>query len=203
MREQLEKGLEALSLEPKPEICNAYLTYIQLLVKWNKTYNLTAIKSQEDMLTRHVFDSLSIHQYIQGEDCLDVGTGAGLPGLILAIAQPDKRWTLLDSNKKKLRFIQHIKAALNINNIEMLHARIEAVENKEFDSITCRAFTSLQQFYLSCHHLLRHQGKLLAMKASIEETELIEIKKLTSKIKIEEVNVPRESAERCIVVMSA
>lgn len=203
MQALLETGLKGLGLEPEPSLCKAYLTYIELLAKWNKTYNLTAIKEPEAMLSRHVFDSLSVHTFIEGKRCLDIGTGAGLPGLMLALAQPEKHWTLLDSNQKKTRFLQHVKTQLNICNIDIIHSRSNVYQDEQgFDTIICRAFSSLCDFYSASHHLLKDAGKFLAMKADIKDAELKEVDSLIRHMDVKELNVPGETSRRCLVIMT-
>ncbi len=203
MNDLLQAGLENLDLDATPSLCSACLTYVELLNKWNKTYNLTAIKQPEEMLTRHVLDSLSVYPYIKGNYCIDVGTGAGLPGLILAIAQPARHWVLLDSNQKKLRFIQHVKAKLNIKNVDIVHARVESFQPDDtYDSVICRAYTSLHDFYLSCRHLVKVGGELLAMKAELSEEELSAVKSLVNSVVIKKLTVPNIEATRSLVIMS-
>ena len=203
MQELIETGLKDLGIDAKQDLCSAYLTYIDLLIKWNKAYNLTAIREPEAIALKHVLDSLSVYSYIKGDRCLDVGTGAGLPGLILALAQPDKNWTLLDSNQKKLRFIQHVKVKLNINNINIVNARVEKFKSEElFHTIICRAFSSLHNFHNACHHLLDEKGILLAMKATLDGAELNEAKSITHSLEIKELHVPGLMSERSLVMMS-
>lgn len=203
MLEALQAGLEKLDIKPEPSLCTAYLSYLELLAKWNKAYNLTAVKEPEAMLSRHILDSLSVHTFIKGEHCLDIGTGAGLPGLILALAQPEKHWTLLDSNIKKTRFLQHLKAQLNISNVDIIHSRIEELKTENgYSTIICRAFSSLADFYSASHHLLQDKGCLLAMKADLEEIELSDVKKLIKNVAINELHVPGETARRCVVIMT-
>ena len=200
MRELLETGLLRLGLQPTTVLCENYLTYIELLTKWNKVYNLTAIKGAEAMLNRHVLDSLSVHSYIQGEQCLDVGTGAGLPGMILALAQPEKKWTLLDSNQKKLRFIQHVKTALCIKNIEIVYARVEDFKPQlGFDTVICRAFSSMENYLSLVKHLCNVDCVVLAMKAAKAEEECLSIKMLSKTSEIILLDVPGADGQRALI----
>ena len=203
MRDLLEIGLERLGLEASPSLCSSYLRYIELLVKWNKTYNLTAIKDPEDMLYRHILDSLSIHSFVKGKNCLDVGSGPGLPGMILALAQPEKHWTLLDSNLKKTRFLRHVKTSLNLENVDIVQSRVETHQDEQgFSTIVCRAFSSLRDFYDGSMHLLDKAGVLLAMKAHVDESELEEVRPVLKNIEISALDIPDTESTRCVVVMS-
>ena len=154
----------------------AYLTYIDLLAEWNTAYNLTAIRDPEKMLAYHVLDSLSILSFIQKGYCLDIGTGAGLPGIILALARPDTFWVLLDGNSKKTRFVNHAVLTLNLKNVEVVCCRIEKYkpENK-FSIIVSRALSSLADFYACSYHLLAPGGSLLAMKGSDPKKEISDL----------------------------
>jgi len=203
MLEVLQAGLERLDIEAEQSLCSAYIKYIELLAKWNTAYNLTAVKEPEAMLKRHVLDSLSVHAFIEGEHCLDIGTGPGLPGLILALAQSERQWTLLDSNVKKTRFLQHVKTQLNISNIEIVHSRAENFQNESrYSTIICRAFSSLGNFYSVSQHLLQDKGILLAMKADISEKEVSEVKGLIKHVEVNELDVPEEASKRCVVIMN-
>ena len=177
----LQQGLVTMDLAKYNLPLQAYLAYIALLAQWNKTYNLTAIRQPEKMLSYHILDSLSIlpfiPQYKQSDEqkntCLDVATGAGLPGIILALARPDTHWILLDANSKKTRFVQHAIMALKIPNAEIMHTRIENYQpNKKMQIIVTRAFTSLSKFFALSHHLLAPNGNLLVMKGAKAENEV-------------------------------
>jgi len=173
MLDKLKAGLESLSLDPAQQPCDQYLAYIALLHKWNQSYNLTAIKQLEEMLTRHVLDSLSVLPFIQGHDCLDIGTGPGLPGLILAMALPETRWVLLDSNQKKTRFLRHVKAELGMNNVEIVQSRVESFKPEiNFDSVICRAFAPLNRLLELTQHLITEDNQLLAMKGKQASDEI-------------------------------
>jgi len=177
MQDQLTTGLEGLGLDPAQQPCSQYLAYIELLNKWNQVYNLTAIKQTEQMLSRHVLDSLSVLSFIKGKHCLDVGTGAGLPGMILALSQPEICWTLLDSNQKKVRFLRHVKAELKVDNVEIVHSRIESYEPEmEFDTVICRAFAPLARMLKQTQHLINRNNQLLAMKGKSVKDEIEQLR---------------------------
>jgi 16S rRNA (guanine527-N7)-methyltransferase len=165
MKDKLKAGLKSLGLDPKLQPCEQYLAYIALLHKWNQSYNLTAVKQPEEMLTRHVLDSLTVLSFIKGHDCLDIGTGPGLPGLILALALPETRWVLLDSNQKKTRFLRHVKAELAMDNVEIVQSRVESFKPEiNFDTVICRAFAPLERILELTQHLITEDNQLLAMK---------------------------------------
>lgn len=147
--------------------------YLALLIKWNKVYNLTAIKNYNEMVVKHILDSLSVKEYLSGESVLDVGTGAGLPGLVLAIVFPEKQFTLLDSNGKKVRFLTQTIHALGLKNCSAVQSRIEAFQpEKSFDCITTRAFAGLRKMLDLTQHLANEETQYLAMKGDISPDEL-------------------------------
>ncbi|OGT29599.1 MAG: 16S rRNA (guanine(527)-N(7))-methyltransferase RsmG [Gammaproteobacteria bacterium RBG_16_51_14] len=157
-----------MGLDPDQHPCAAYLAYIDLLSRWNKAYSLTAIRGANEIMSRHVLDALSILPYVQGQHCLDVGTGAGLPGLILALANPGQHWVLLDSNSKKVRFLTHAVMELGIRNAEVVRARAEDYHaDVPFTTITARAFAVLGLLYERTWRLLAQDGSLLAMKGPV------------------------------------
>lgn len=197
---QLQQGVEAMDLKPNDLPLQSYLSYIELLVQWNSAYNLTAIRDPEKMLAYHVLDSLSILPFIHGNDCLDIGTGAGLPGIILALAKPDTQWVLLDGNNKKTRFVQQAVMTLNLKNVEVVCSRIEKYQAEHrFSTIVSRAFTSLADFYACSHHLLAPGGSLLAMKGPDPEDEISALSAEDVSTKISSLSVPSVTAGRTLV----
>jgi 16S rRNA (guanine527-N7)-methyltransferase len=148
-------------------------TYVQLLDKWNKTYNLTAIRDPKEMIPLHILDSLVIGPYLHGNRLIDIGTGPGLPGIPLALAYPEKTFFLLDSNGKKTRFLTHVQHTLGIKNITVLQERAENFKPSElFDSVLSRAFASLADMVTMTAHLCAPDGRFLAMKGQYPEEEL-------------------------------
>ena len=185
MQDFLEDELNNLGLIPEQCPCDKYLIYIQLLQEWNQAYNLTAIKEPRQIITRHIINSLSVLPYIKGMYCLDVGTGAGLPGIVLALAQPEKKWVLLDDSQKKVRFLQHVKHQLCIDNIEIIRSRIEEYASTiSFDTVICRAFAPLKRLLQQMGHLVTSSNQLLAMKGEAVDDEIRELAKHNFKIKI-------------------
>lgn len=192
----LLQGLQTLGLSVSPDPLMDYLTLLQ---KWNKAYNLTAIREPRDMVTHHLLDSLAIVPWINGARLLDVGTGAGLPGIPLAIALPDLHVTLLDSNGKKMRFLREVKRVLKLDNIEIVQSRVEAYHpSSGFDTVTSRAFSAMDTFIQCTHHLLSKQGIWLAMKGRYPEAEL---ETLQHRYRVETYSVPGIVGERCCVIV--
>jgi len=171
--ERLEKGLQHLSLDVSAEIQQKLIDYLQLMLKWNKAYNLTAIKELDSMVIRHILDSLSILPFIKSTPILDVGTGPGLPGIPLALCLPDYQFVLLDSNGKKTRFLTQCKIDLHIENIDIIHSRVEDYRpDFGFEIITCRAFAALNTILDRTQHLLISTTRVMAMKGKDELPEL-------------------------------
>ena len=198
----LEDGLYALGLEEKLAGDERLMEFITELMNWNRIYNLTSVRKPTEIVTRHILDSLSILPHLKGDRILDIGTGAGLPGIPLAIACPEYEFVLLDSSSKKLRFIQQTLAILNLDNIVLEHARIEDYQPAAlFDSVVCRAFSDLHDLCRHASRLCVPGGRLLAMKGVYPMTE---IECLEDKSVIDEVvslNVPGLDAERHVVLM--
>ena len=148
-------------------------TYQALLARWNNTFNLTAVRDEGQVVTRHLLDSLSVLPHLDPGACIDVGTGAGLPGIPLAIMRPEQPVHLLDSNGKKTRFLFQVKTALSLDNIVVHQARVERFQpDSPFVSVISRAFASLQEMVRGCRHLVAPGGRLLAMKGAPPDREL-------------------------------
>ena len=202
-RIKLESGLARLGLDVSPETIDGLLTYMVQLKEWSGTYNLVAPRERGFLLTRHILDSLSIAPWLQPGSLLDVGTGAGLPGLPLAIIKPEMEVTLLDSAGKKIRFIRHVGRTLKLANIHPLQQRVEEFsEGKVFANITSRAFASLKAFVEAVRPCADETTRLLAMKGAYPEKELEELPGWINVQSIEKLTVPYLHAERHLVIMS-
>ncbi|WP_278421618.1 16S rRNA (guanine(527)-N(7))-methyltransferase RsmG [Stutzerimonas kunmingensis] len=172
---ELVRGAQALGVELSEGQQQQLLAYLALLIKWNKAYNLTAVRDPDEMVSRHLLDSLSVVSFVaeSGQTWLDVGSGGGMPGVPLAIMFPDRSFTLLDSNGKKTRFLTQVKLELKLANLEVVHSRVEQFQPAEaFDGITSRAFSSLEDFASWTRHLGNPQTRWLAMKGVQPDDEL-------------------------------
>lgn len=167
----LADGIRQLGLNVSAAQQRSLLDYVALLVKWNQAYNLTAVRDPDDMVRRHLLDSLAILPHVGEGALLDVGTGAGIPGIILAICRPDQRFTLLDSNGKKARFVRQAVIELELNNVTVVQERVEKYRSS-FSQVCCRAFAPLTDIISLCGGLLAPDGQLLAMKAHDESQDL-------------------------------
>lgn len=204
LAERISAGIEALGQQPGQHPIDRYVSFLQLLTQWNKTYNLTGIRDPEKMVTHHILDSLSVLPFLNGDRCLDVGTGAGVPGLILALSRTDMQWVLLDSRQKKLRFITHVIMELRVTNVETVCARVEEYRPAAlFTTVITRAFGSLHKYYAGAKHLIAPAGILLAMKGVSIAGEIDELQRLkdTPVIKVHSMAVPGVGKERCLVEM--
>ena len=173
--ERLEQGLQKMGLDLSKQQQQQLLDYLQLMLKWNKAYNLTSIRELDSMVIRHVLDSLSILPYINNAPVLDIGTGPGLPGIPLAICLPDYQFVLLDSNGKKTRFLTQCKIDLKLENIDIIHSRVEDYQpGYGFEIITCRAFAALNTILDRTQHLLTSTTRVLAMKGKDELPDITE-----------------------------
>jgi len=197
---QLQRGCDELRLPLDAGQQEGLLDYLALLSKWNQTYNLTAVRDEGQMVTRHLLDSLAIVPYLSGGRFIDVGTGAGLPGVPLAIARPNQEFHLLDSNGKKTRFLFQVKTALCLDNIVVHQARVETFRIAEpFDMVLSRAFASLQDMTHSCRHLLAPGGRLLAMKGVHPAQELEDISQTCTQVAVYPLVIPGLAEQRHLV----
>lgn len=200
---QLSSGLEQMGLEVGQGQQQKLLDYLALLKKWNSAYNLTAVRNPDEMVSRQLLDSLSIISLIQGKRILDVGTGAGLPGIPLAICMPQASFNLIDSNGKKTRFVQQAKMELGLENLQVHQTRVEQFQYEQgFDTITTRAFAAVPKIVELTARLLSKHGVLLAMKGSIPKQELNKLQSNSFDIDIVELNLP-VSGERHAILIKA
>ncbi|WP_126457157.1 16S rRNA (guanine(527)-N(7))-methyltransferase RsmG [Sulfuriflexus mobilis] len=197
----LAQGLHTMQCALDEDQQSALLRYLTLLEKWNKVYNLTAVRDPAQMVPQHLLDALSIRPYLAGRRILDVGTGAGLPGIPLAIAEPECEFVLLDSALKRTRFVTQTVAELGLKNVEVVQARIEDYAPKAlFDTITSRAFTATGDFVAATGHLLADKGCLLAMKGKLPEEEINHLPRQWS-CEAHKLAVPGVVGERHVLVL--
>ena len=196
--DKIQIALAELKLNANDKQINLWIDYLKLLEKWNKVYNMTAIKNFDNMLEKHLFDSLSVAKYLSGSSTVDVGTGGGLPGVILAILYPEKSFTLVDSVGKKTMFLKNVKKTLNLKNIEPVNTRIENLQGS-FDNIISRAFSATDNFYNLCQHLLTNENQMLAMKGPDCEEDILA--RVPLEIHKHKIKVPFLDAERNLIIM--
>ncbi|ETX12160.1 16S rRNA methyltransferase [Marinomonas ushuaiensis DSM 15871] len=201
--ETIQKGAQEMGASLSDETIQTLVNYLGMLEKWNKAYNLTAIRDVEQMISLHLLDSLATLPYITGENIIDVGTGPGLPGMVLAICYPEKRFTLLDSNGKKTRFLTQVKMDLHIDNVTVANERVEKHRYQgDYDHVISRAFASLQDMINWTLPLPKETGNFLAMKGVYPSDEIAALPKEVDVVLVEPLNVPNIQAERHMVVMT-
>lgn len=200
-QQELERGLDSLGVSFTEQQIERLLGFLAMLERWNKTYNLTAVRDPLEMLRLHVLDSAAIHHYIDAAaNVIDVGSGAGLPGIPLAILNPQKQFTLLDSNGKKTRFIFQAIAELGLSNAQQVHQRVEQYQPQVgFDRVTSRAFSSLPKMLKQCDHLVADEGYFLAMKGKKPDLELSQITKAYKVVDVSKIVVPNVDGERHLI----
>lgn len=201
---KLQEGCEQLHIKLTQHQVTQLINYLALIHKWNKVYNLTAIKHPSAMLAYHILDSLSILPWIREGNVADIGSGAGLPGIVLAIAKPELKVTLVDSAAKRSDFMQHVKAQLNLPHINIINARAEAVPVTKLGylSITSRALGTLEDVVQSTRQLANKQTHWLAMKGKYPQDELIALPPDIDVLEVTRLHVPGVEGERHIVVMA-
>lgn len=200
LESQLRAGIDALTLTLPPMASGQLLDYLELLAQWNKSFNLTAVRDPADMVTRHLLDSLAVLPCLQGTTAVDLGSGAGLPGIVLAIADPERAWLLVDANGKKARFLRAAVRELSLANVRVAQQRVERVEG-QFDIVTARAFASLPDMLAWGGHLLAPGGRWLAMKGQLAPDELHAVPPGFRIASTPSLAVPGLEAERHLVIL--
>lgn len=200
--QRLVHGAAGLGVVLAERDATRLLQLLDEVARWNRTYNLTAIRGREDMLTHHLLDSLSLQPDLHGSRLADLGTGAGFPGLPLALANPDRRFTLIDSNGKKVRFVRHAARELGLDNVEVLHSRVERVTVAQpFDSVLARAFASLPDLLRTAAPLCAPDGRVLAMKGKWPQAEIDALPPGWRSEGSHTVTVPGLAESRCVIIL--
>jgi 16S rRNA (guanine527-N7)-methyltransferase len=198
-RERLLAGADEMGVAIDSRQLALLTGFLSLLVKWNRAYNLTAVREPLEMVSRHLLDSLVLLPYLRDGACLDMGTGAGLPGIPLAIMRPRNQFVLLDSNSKKIRFVRQAKLELGLENIQPVHARLEAYRpQREFAVLIARAFSALPKMVSLCRGLGGPDAEILAMKGNPPEGEIARLPAGYS-CQVIPLQVPFEDGQRCLV----
>ncbi|PKL95660.1 MAG: 16S rRNA (guanine(527)-N(7))-methyltransferase RsmG [Gammaproteobacteria bacterium HGW-Gammaproteobacteria-8] len=199
---RLAEGLTALGQQLAPEAHARLIDYLELLADWNRAYNLTAVDDPLDMVERHLVDSLSIRPFIDGQRIHDVGTGAGLPGMVLAIAEPERSFVLVDSNGKKLRFLRQVVRRLDLDNVEPVQGRIESIRlDPTPDQIVARALAPLARMVEWLAPALDQGAALQAMKGALDADERAAVPDAYN-VAIHRLSWPGQRAERCLAIVS-
>lgn len=202
LEQRLRQGIIELGLKLPASAEAQLIQYLRLLAKWNQTYNLTAVRDPDEMVTRHLLDSLVVLPYLQGPRVLDVGTGAGLPGIPLAVARPDLAFTLLDANAKKTRFVTQAVGELALKNVEVVQSRAENYRPaQKFDTLVSRAFASIADMLEFTRHLGAPHARILAMKGVHPEEELAAVATEYA-AEIVALRVPGLGAERHLAILT-
>ena len=207
LRPGLLAAAETLSLPLSEVECNALLGYLALLQRWNTTYNLTSVRDPAQMLTQHLADCLAAVAPLRRElgssagRLLDVGSGGGLPGIVIAILNPECQVTCIDTVGKKTAFIQQVAGELKLRNLQAVHSRVERLESEPFDIVTSRAFASLADFTSLTRHHVAANGRWMAMKGKLPADELAALPAEIEVFHVEQLAVPGLGAERCLVWM--
>jgi len=200
---QLRDGLAGMNLSLTEGRQQQLLAFLALLNKWNKAYNLTAVRDERVMVSRQLLDSLSILPWVTTDHLLDVGAGGGLPGIPLAIALPEKRFTLLDSNGKKTRFLNQCVLELGLDNVSVIHGRAEDCQpDQPFTQISSRAFTALENLVTWCGPLLDNEGEFLAMKGQFPDDEVAALPAGWQVKSSHSLKVPGADGERHLLVVA-
>jgi 16S rRNA (guanine527-N7)-methyltransferase len=197
----LQQGLREMGLDLTAPVRKKLLNFLELLEKWNRAYNLTAVRDPEQMVPRHLLDSLTVLPYLQGPRVLDIGTGAGLPGIPLALARPDLDFTLLDSNAKKTRFATQALHELGLKNVAVVQERVEKFHPEiKFDTLIARAFASIPDMLAASRHLCAPRGRFLVMKGVFPQEELAAVTD-GYEAEVKALRIPGLDAARHVVIL--
>jgi 16S rRNA (guanine527-N7)-methyltransferase len=197
---RLRAGTAELGLAPAPAAFECLLDYVELLARWNATYNLTAVRDPQEMIGRHLLDSLAIAPFVKGDRLADLGSGAGLPGIPLAILEPAREHVLIDSNGKKTRFLREAVRELKLTNVRVEQARVENARG-QFDCITARAFAALKDMLALGGHLLAPSGSWLAMKGLLDKNEILDVPAEFEIAEVRPLAIPGLGAARHVVII--
>jgi len=197
---RLSAGTTELGLAPRAGELERLLDYVELLLRWNSAYNLTAVREPGEIVTRHLLDSLAIAPLVRGVNLADLGTGAGLPGIPLAILEPSRKHTLIDSNGKKIRFLREAVRTLMLDNVRVEQSRVEAARG-QYDCITARAFTTLKQMLTLGGHLLAQGGVWLALRGQLEVEDVTDLPAGFRVVDVRPLQVPGLAAARHVVIV--
>jgi len=199
-RTRLLSGLQQLKLEDVDGLVDPLLQFLKLLQQWNRIHNLTAVRDPVEMVSHHLLDSLAVLPFLAGPRVLDIGSGAGLPGIPLALARPGLEFVLLDSNAKKAAFLQQAVTTLGLKNVTIVRTRAEDFQaEKKFDTLIVRAVASIPKLLAQAGHLMAADGQLLAMKGKVPETELAALPAAYEVLGKVPLQVPGLDAERCVI----
>jgi len=199
-RDLLIEGLQRMDLKLSDQMIDQLMTYLNLVEKWNRVYNLTAIRKRDEMIKLHFLDSLSILKHVHVKNILDVGSGAGFPGIVLAITKPELKVTVMDSVNKKTTFMQQVKSELSLTNLDVVNSRVEDYQPTTlFEAVTSRAFSNLKNMMSLTQHTLQKEGVWLAMKSKDVREELEAFEK--NQYTLIPLEVPFINAERYLVIL--
>jgi 16S rRNA (guanine527-N7)-methyltransferase len=200
---KLSSLLKAANISLTDQQKQQLVGYVELLHKWNKAYNLTSVRDPQQMLVRHILDSVVVEPHLQGERFIDVGTGPGLPGIPLAIVRPQSHFTLLDSLGKRVRFLRQVQHELGLTNVTPVQSRVEEYPSEPpFDGVISRAFASLEDMLTWCHHLPGPEGRFYALKGVRPDDEIAALPAGFKVEKIQPLQVPELDGERHLVVIT-
>lgn len=203
MLNKLSRLLDKAGISLSDHQKNQLVAYVDMLHKWNKAYNLTSVRDPNEMLVRHILDSVVVAPYLEGSRFIDVGTGPGLPGIPLSIVRPEAQFTLLDSLGKRVRFLRQVQHELKLDNVQPVQSRVEDFPAEPpFDGVISRAFASLTDMVQWCHHLPGEEGRFYALKGQLPDEEISQLPVEFSVESVIKLRVPELEGERHLVLLT-